>query len=120
MKGREDVLGKRRFDKDAPLPRHAKLPSDQRLRRGRAETDDGGRPEHRKLCVEPRPAGGELAPARLLMDPALATRPPLEVFDRVRDVREIAIDARLVEEGVEQASGRPHEGPALVILAIAG
>ena len=45
---------------------------------------------------------------------------PLEVLDDVRDVGELAVDARLLERPVEQLAGGADERPAGEILLVAG
>ena len=83
--------------------------AEQRLRRGRAEADDHARLDQRDLGVEPRPAGGDLAGVRLLVDAPLAARLPLEVLDDVGDVDRCAVDAGVLERAVEQLAGRADE-----------
>jgi hypothetical protein len=54
------------------------------------------------------------------VDPPLPARRPLEVLHDVRDVGERAVDAGLVERGVEQPPRRPDERPALEVLLVPG
>src|SRR5690348_14570961 len=83
--------------------RDAKRLAEERLRRRRAKADDDAWLEDRELGLEPRVTGADLGVVRLLVDAALA-RPtlPLEVLHRVRDVHLAAVDAGVVERGVEQ------------------
>src|SRR4051812_4512753 len=120
MHGRDRVRGERGLDQLAPLPRDAKVAAKERLGRSRAETDEHTRLQHRNLGVEPWPAGGDLAPVRLLVDSSLALRLPLEVLDDVGDVDLRAVDPSLLEGAVEQLAGRADERTALEILLVAG
>jgi len=104
----------------AALLRHAELAAEQRLRGCRAEADQHRRPHDGELRVEPRAAGRDLAPARLLVDAPLPPRRPLEVLDHVRHVGERAVDPGLLERLVEEASGRADERASLAVLAVAG
>ena len=72
----EHVLGEVGLDRLAALARDAELPAEQRLGGGRAEADEHPRLDRRELAVEPRPAGVDLRPVRLLVDPPLAARRP--------------------------------------------
>src|SRR5581483_2086045 len=102
-----------------PLLRHAELLAEQRLRRGRAQTDDDVGLHHRELRLEPRPARGLLAPRRLRVDPPLASRLPLEMLDRIRHVRRGAVDTGELERLVQQAPGRADERAPRAILLVA-
>jgi len=77
-------------------------------------------PTSRELGLEPRAARGQLAPARLRVDAALAARLPLEVLDRVRHVDRFPVDARLREGLVEHAAGRADERRSFPVLSVAG
>jgi hypothetical protein len=89
------------FDELATVLRHPELPAEQRLCRRRAEEDEDARLHDLELGLEPGAAGGHLGPVRLLMDPAFASRLPLEVLDGVRDVGRRAVDSRGGERFVE-------------------
>src|SRR5581483_2328278 len=102
----------------AAVLRDAEIAAEKRLRRSRAEADDDARLDGGELCLEPGPAGDALRPARLLVDPALPARLPLEVLDGVRDVGLRPVDARLLERPVEQLAGRPDERLAREILLV--
>src|SRR5919109_70307 len=104
----------------AAVLRDAKVAAEQRLRGGRAEGDENARLHDRELGVQPRATRGDLGPVRLLVDAPLPARLPLEVLDDVRDVRERAVDAGLLERPVEQLPGRADERFAGLVLLIAG
>ena len=53
------------------------------------------------------------------MDPALSARPPVEVLDHVRHVRERAVDAGLCHRLAEQLAGRADERLARAVLLVA-
>src|SRR5581483_5090689 len=116
---RRHVRREVRLDPAAPLLRHAELLAEQRLRRGRAQTDDDVGLHHRELRVEPRPARGLLAPRRLRVDPPLASRLPLEMLNRIRHVRRGAVDTGELERLVQQAPGRADERAPRAILLVA-
>jgi hypothetical protein len=54
------------------------------------------------------------------VQPALAAGTPLEVLDRVGQVDLLALDLGALERPREDAAGRPDEGLALDVLAVAG
>ena len=83
------------------------------------EAHEDLRLDQAQLRIQPRPAGGDLLEIRLLVDPALASRLPVEVFHDVRDVHLVAVDAGLVQRPVEQLAGRADERPPLDVLPIA-
>jgi hypothetical protein len=58
-----------------------------------AEGDDRSGSDFGDLEVEPEVASIDLAQARLLVQPALAARLPLEVLDGVGDVHGFAVEA---------------------------
>ena len=76
--------------------------------------------DDRELGFEPRAAGRHLGPVRLLVDPALPARLPLEVLDRVRDVDGRAVDSGRLEGLVEQPPGGADERPPGAVLLVAG
>ena len=120
MHGCDRLRRQRRVDEVAALARDAEVAAEQRLGRGRAETDEHARLQHRDLGIQPRPAGGDLAPVRLLMDSALALGLPLEVLDDIGDVDLRAVDLDLLERPVEQLSRGPDERTPFEVLAVAG
>jgi len=54
------------------------------------------------------------------VDAALAAGLPLEVLDDVGDVRQLPVDARLLERLVEQPAGGPDERFARQVFLVAG
>src|ERR671922_53641 len=117
---RDDDWGQVGGNRVAAVLRDAKVAAEQRLRGGRAEGDENARLHDRELGVQPRATRGDLGPVRLLVDAPLPARLPLEVLDDVRDVRERAVDAGLLERPVEQLPGRADERFAGLVLLIAG
>ena len=80
--------------------------AEERLRRGGAQADEDAGLHDCELGLEPREAGGDLGPVRLLVDPPLALALPLEVLDDVRDVGVRAVDARPPRAPCRRASRR--------------
>src|SRR5437764_4184204 len=115
---RRHALGELGVDPGAALLRDAELLAEQRLRRGRAEADEHARPHDGELGLEPRPAGRLLGPARLRVDPPLASGLPLEVLDHVRDIRLVSRDPGSLERLVEQPARRADERAALPVLLV--
>ena len=82
------------------------------------QTSTSGR--RRRARLEPRPAGRDLTPARLLVDAPLAARLPLEVLDDDSSGRRRRLhDPRFGERLAEKAAGGADERPAREVLAIA-
>src|SRR5437764_11745117 len=54
------------------------------------------------------------------MNPSLAAGTPFEVLDHVGEIDAVAVDPGLRERAVQELPGRPHERPALEVLAVAG
>lgn len=71
------------------------------------------------LCKQPRLAGGHLSRRLLLMQPALSTRLPFEVFDRVGEVNAVAVDARLCQRLVKEVTSGANEGLTLGVFPVA-
>src|SRR5215204_5559463 len=86
----------------AAMLRHAELAPEERLRGRCAEAHEHAWLHDCELGLEPGGAGCDLGPARLLVDPALALRLPLEVLDDIRDVCGRAVDAGLLHRLVEE------------------
>src|SRR5256712_11964092 len=118
MDRRDNVRRERRVDELPALPGDPEGRRDERLRRRRAEADDDLRAQDRELGVEPEPAGRDLAAVRLLVEAPLPGRTPLEVLHGVRHVDGVAIDPRLRERLVEDATGGSDEGAARAILPV--
>src|SRR5919201_1906907 len=110
----------RRLEELTTLGADPEIATEQGLGCGRPQADDYAGPDHRQLGVEPRPAGLDLGRIGLLMEPFLAARLPLEVFDRVGHVDQGPVDAGLLEGAIQKAPGWADERFALDVLAIAG
>ena len=119
MHCRNDVGREVGLDKPPPVFRHPELPPEKRLRGRRAHRDEHFRTHGLQLGIQPGFAGRELGCVRLLVDPALATRLPLEVLDRVGDEREPAVDSSGVQAFVENASRGAHEWLASKVFLVA-
>ena len=121
MDRRRDRLRELGLDELAAVLGHAELTrraaTARRWRRGRTSTS---RLHHGQLGLEPRAAGRDLRPVRLLVDAALAARLPLEVLDGVRDVDVDAVDPRRLERLVEQPARRADERLPGLVLLVAG
>ena len=81
---------------------HFELPSEQRLRSGGAEADDDAWFDQGNLGIEPRAARRDFRRARLLVNPPLAARLPLEMLDDVGDVGRRPVDARGFQRAIEK------------------
>src|SRR4051812_47202828 len=114
------VFGQVGFGPLAALLRDAELAAEEGLRRRCSEADEHVRADDGELRLQPRTARGQLAPARLRVDAALAPRLPLEVLDRVRHVGRSPVDARLHERLVQESAGGAYEWCALPVLTVAG
>src|SRR5580704_1112466 len=90
------------------------------LARYRAEQHEQPGPDEADLGVQPESARLDLGAVRALVDPALATRGPLEVLDRVAQVDLRAVDAGLAQRPVQDPPGGPDERTSLLVLLIAG
>ena len=80
--------------------------TEERLRRGRTQTDDELGLDRRELELEPVPARLDLRPVGLVVDPPLPRRSPLEVLDGIRHV-----DAALVDPGLGKELGEAASRP---------
>src|SRR6185295_17413621 len=87
-------------------------------RGGCTERDDEGRAEQRELAFEPLMAGADLQLARLLVDATFAARLELEVLDRIRHVRRLAVDRRVGQRAVQELAGWPYERLARPVLLV--
>src|SRR5690242_21535920 len=118
MDRRGHVRRQRGVDELAAPAADAEVAADHRLGGRRAETDEDARLDHRDLGVEPGPARDHLAPRRLLVDPALPARLPLEVLDDVRDVGGRAVDPGLAERTVEELPRGADERRSGTVLLV--
>jgi len=89
-------------------------------RGGRTETNDQCRAEQLELAFEPLMTRADLQLVRLLVDPPLAAQLELEVLDRVRDIRRLAVDGCIGQSTVEELAGRSDERLAGAIFLVAG
>jgi hypothetical protein len=71
MHGGADQGGERRLDELTPVLGHPEAPTEDRLRRGRAQEHQHLRLDPRDLGFEPRSARADLLEIGLLVDPAL-------------------------------------------------
>ena len=97
------------------------LPSEQRLRGGRAEADHELGSHGCELEPEPVAAGLDLRPARLVVDAPLSAgtaRAPLEVLHRIREVGVLRGYPHLLEHLAEQRPGRADEGLPGAVLDV--
>src|SRR6188474_1999466 len=108
-----------RLDEFPALTRDPECAPEEGLGRRRAEAHEHVRFDSSELAIEPWPAGADLLGVRLLVDPPLSPRPPLEVLHDVRDVHLIAVDPRPLERTIQQLSRRADERPPLDVLAVA-
>ena len=99
---------------------HLERRSQQRLRRGRAQTDDQLRVHHPDLGGQPRPARLDVAHLRRRVDPALSPLGEPEVLDGVGHVDLGHRDAGLGQRPLQQLAGRSDEGDALAVLDVTG
>ncbi len=117
---REDDVREVGLEQPATASRHAKLASEERLRRSGAQENDTPGRDRLELGLEPWPTGDLLAPRRLVVDPPRASRLPLEVLHGVRHVRLAAVDPRRLERPVEHSARGADERLSGSILLVAG
>src|SRR5207244_11335885 len=103
----------------APLFGHLERWRDERLRRGRTQTDHDARLQDRELRIEPEAAGLDLAPSGLLVQAPLAGLAPLEVLHRVGHVHRAPVDARGLERLVEHSTRGTDEGTTCDVFFVA-
>ena len=94
--------------------------SEQRLGRGRAQTEQRIGLDDAYLRIEPRLAREDVRQIGLLVDPLLPARRPSEVLHRVGHVDVVAGDVGVVERAVEDPAGRSYERVSLAVLVVAG
>src|SRR5262249_42005953 len=83
------------------------------------EKDHCSRLHDRELDIEPGPARRDVLRPRLLVNPPLPARLPVEVLHDIGHVDVVSIDSRRFERAVENPAGRPDERPSDLILLIA-
>ena len=120
MHGGDDARCEGRRDERAAAFCHAKRLAEERLCRGRPETDEDLRPQNGELRIEPGTTGRDLGGVRLLVDALLSAGLPLEMLDGIGDVRDFPVDAGFLERLVEELSGGSDERASLQIFAVAG
>src|SRR5215831_13461172 len=98
MNGRDDMRRKLRLYPLTTLRTDAKVSSEERLSRCRPHADDHFRFQHCDFSFDPWLAGSDFQRIRLLVNPSLAARLPLEVLHRVRHVRFFPGDTGLFED----------------------
>jgi len=116
MDGRHRVRGEPRGEYLSPAGRDLEIASEQGLRCRRAQTDHDLRLDQLDLLLQPGQARADLAGARLLVEPALALGNPLEMLDHIGDVGLAPVEACRLQRLIQDATGWPHEGPALEVL----
>jgi hypothetical protein len=94
--------------------------AEQGLGGGRAEAHENLRRDHGELGVQPRPAGVDVDSVRALVDAPPAAKLVVEMLDHVGDEHLGTLDPSPLETLVQHAPGRPDEGVALDVLAVAG
>lgn len=119
MNGCDDIFSQFRFHEFTALLADAKIFSNQRLRRGCAETDQDFRFKNGQLRFKPGPARGDLPSVRLFVNAAFAFWFPFEVLHRVGDVHFLAINSRFDERFVQQLSRWTDKRFAREIFVIA-
>jgi hypothetical protein len=97
----------------------AGLPAEERLCGRRAEAYEKARADEGELEPEPVVARTDLRPVRRVVDPAGATRPPLEVLDGVRDVEPPLVETDLGQDLAQEHPGGADEGSSLLVLHVA-
>src|SRR5215471_5334000 len=112
--------GERGLKKLATTLCHAERSPEERLRRGRAQTDHGPWFHKRKLDIEPGPARRDVLRPRFLVDPPLPAWLPVEVLHHVGDVDIAAVNPGRLERAIEQLARRADEGPPDLIFQVAG
>src|SRR3989442_8189765 len=108
----------RRGNKFPALHADLEMSSQQRLSRRRTQTNDHFGANHFDLGFEPGLACCNLERVRFLVDAALASRLPFEMFHRVRDIDFLPIDAGFFQGFVENSSRRSDEWTPLKVFLI--
>src|SRR3954469_22248970 len=105
-----------------PLATHLSNPeifAEEHLSGGGAEANQNPRRDDVDLRLQPRRTCPHFSGIGFFVNLTLATRRPFEMFDDVRNVRFVAIDACFFESLVEHTSRRSDEGMACLVLFIA-
>ena len=101
MNGGHDERGERRLHEFAAMLRHAKIPSEQRLRGGGAQANDDFRLQRSDFRVKPWPARGDFGAAGFFVNAAFAAKFLLEMLDGIGDVGFFAADAGFLQSAVQ-------------------
>ena len=88
-------------DQDSAALCHAELLPEQSLSGGRPKTHQRFWFDQPNFGIEPWLAGGDFGGVRFGVNPPLAARLPFEVLDRVRYVRERAVNTSLLKSAVQ-------------------
>src|SRR5437588_8144569 len=110
MDGRRQRRQPFALEDPAPVAGDLDAWAEQGLGGGRAKANDRTRAHDLDLPVQPGPAGGDLAAAGLLVQPALALLAPTEVLHGVGEVDIARVDAGLLERLREDPAGGTDEG----------
>src|SRR5580698_6346144 len=92
-----------------------KIGAQERLGSGRPEANDQSGFDCRNLRIQPWTARCDFTHGRLFVDTSFATRLPLEMFDCICDVSNVAVDTRLFQTVIEKMACRPDKGSSLKI-----
>ena len=95
-------------------------PARKTLQRCRSKGYDKVRIDRFDFVKQPVPAYRYLAGVGPLMQPPLAARLKLEVFNCIRHINACAVHTRVRHRFVQQASGRPDERASVAIFRISG
>jgi hypothetical protein len=120
VNGGHEVRGDGGVEEFAAVLRDAEVAAEEGLCGGGTEAHDDLGLEESDFGVEPNAAGGNLERVGFFVDAALAAKLPFEMLDGVGDVGLAAVDAGFFQGSVEELSGRPDEGAALLVFLVAG
>jgi hypothetical protein len=119
MHGERDERREGRRKRLRAIACHLGVRPDHRLGRRGAKRDDRPRLDIRDLGIEPHATRLDFAVARLLVNPPLAARLPLEVLHHVGEIHIAEIDAGILERVTQQLAGWTDERFAFEIFSIA-
>jgi hypothetical protein len=87
---------------------------------GSAQTNHDLRLDQLYLRLKPGAAGLDFSRRWFFVQPALAKRFPLKVFNRICNITEVTIDLRLFQSAIQQSAGWSDEWETSAIFSIAG